>query len=169
MDFVTLKSRITEYIGKYKYVWIVLLVGVVLMMLPERKKDDATIQIQAASESATEFSIEDRLGEILSHVAGAGKVKVMLSVSQGERTIYQTDTTYSQTTDHTDSRTQTILIKDDDRSENGLVHQRNPPTYQGAIILAQGADDPAVKLAIVEAVSDVTGLGADRISVLKMR
>lgn len=169
MDFVTLKSRITEYIGKYKYVWIVLLVGVVLMMLPERKKDDATIQIQAASESATEFSIEDRLGEILSHVAGAGKVKVMLSVSQGERTIYQTDTTYSQTTDHTDSRTQTILIKDDDRSESGLVHQRNPPTYQGAIILAQGADDPAVKLAIVEAVSDVTGLGADRISVLKMR
>lgn len=169
MDFVTLKSRISEYIGKYKYVWIVLLVGVVLMMLPERKKDDATIQIQAASESATEFSIEDRLGEILSHVAGAGKVKVMLSVSQGERTIYQTDTTYSQTTDHTDSRTQTILIKDDDRSESGLVHQRNPPTYQGAIILAQGADDPAVKLAIVEAVSDVTGLGADRISVLKMR
>ena len=169
MDFVTLKSRISEYIGKYKYVWIVLLVGVVLMMLPERKKDDATIQIQAASESATEFSIEDRLGEILSHVAGAGKVKVMLSVSQGERTIYQTDTTYSQTTDHTDSRTQTILIKDDDRSESGLVHQRIPPTYQGAIILAQGADDPAVKLAIVEAVSDVTGLGADRISVLKMR
>lgn len=169
MDFVTLKSRISEYIGKYKYVWIVLLVGVVLMMLPERKKDDATIQIQAASESATEFSIEDRLGEILCHVAGAGKVKVMLSVSQGERTIYQTDTTYSQTTDHTDSRTQTILIKDDDRSESGLVHQRNPPTYQGAIILAQGADDPAVKLAIVEAVSDVTGLGADRISVLKMR
>ena len=169
MDFVTLKSRISECIGKYKYVWIVLLVGVVLMMLPERKKDDATIQIQAASESATEFSIEDRLGEILSHVAGAGKVKVMLSVSQGERTIYQTDTTYSQTTDHTDSRTQTILIKDDDRSESGLVHQRNPPTYQGAIILAQGADDPAVKLAIVEAVSDVTGLGADRISVLKMR
>jgi len=169
MDFIALKSRISEGIGKYKYVWIVLLVGVALMMLPERKNEDIKTQINQTQENKNDITTEERLEEILSHVLGAGKVQVMLSVSQGERTIYQTDTTYSQSTDHTDSRTQTILVRDDQRSETGLVHQKNPPTYQGAIILAQGADDPVVKLAIVEAVSDITGLGADRISVLKMR
>ena len=61
------------------------------------------------------------------------------------------------------------MITDSNRNETGLIHQRNPPKYQGAIILAMGADDPAVKLAIVDAVSNVTGLGADKISVLKMQ
>jgi stage III sporulation protein AG len=36
-------------------------------------------------------------------------------------------------------------------------------------VICQGAADPAVRLAVVEAVADATGLGADRISVLKMK
>lgn len=169
MDIVKLKARISEGFEKYKYVCIVLLIGVVLMILPDRKTESVKTENQEPAEIVIEASMDDKLGEILSHVAGAGKVQVMLSVSQGERTIYQTDTTYSQDAEHTDSRTQTILVTDSQRSETGLVHQKNPPTYQGAIVLAQGADNPAVKLAIVEAVSDITGLGADRISVLKMQ
>ena len=94
---------------------------------------------------------------------------VMLSIAQGERTIYQTDSSYSQTENSTDTRTQTILVSDSQRNETGLVHQKSPPVYQGAIILTQGADNPSVKLSIVEAVGDITGLGADRISVLKMK
>jgi stage III sporulation protein AG len=36
-------------------------------------------------------------------------------------------------------------------------------------VVCQGADDPVVKLLIVDAVSKVTGLGADKISVMKMK
>lgn len=43
------------------------------------------------------------------------------------------------------------------------------PTYQGAIVVCQGADDPGVKLALVQAVASVTGLGTDQITVVKMR
>ena len=114
-------------------------------------------------------SIQSGAEEILCRVKGAGKVDVLLTVSQGERTIYQTDSSYSQGETTTDTRTQTVLITDSQRNETGLVHQKNPPIYQGAIILTQGADDPVVKLAIVDAVSNVTGLGTDRISVLKMQ
>jgi stage III sporulation protein AG len=39
----------------------------------------------------------------------------------------------------------------------------------GAIVLCQGADVPSVRLAIVDAVSKVTGLVANQISVLKMK
>ena len=49
------------------------------------------------------------------------------------------------------------------------MRQENPAQYLGVIVVCEGADSPAVRLAIVEAVSDVTGLGADRISVLKMK
>ena len=39
----------------------------------------------------------------------------------------------------------------------------------GAIVVCQGGDNATVRLAIIEAVSNVTGLGADKISVLKMK
>lgn len=41
--------------------------------------------------------------------------------------------------------------------------------YSGAVILCQGANDAAVRLQIVEAVSAFTGMGSNRIIVLKMK
>ena len=55
------------------------------------------------------------------------------------------------------------------RADPGLVRQVNPPEYLGAVVLCQGADNPSVKLSIVEAVSKATGLTTDRITVLKMK
>lgn len=169
MDFMKWRIRISESIGKYKYVWIVLLAGALLMMIPEKNTQTQEVGEPITNVKMVEASLTEQMESILSCVEGAGRVRVMLSVAQGERTIYQTDSSYSQNTDSTDTRTQTILITDSQRNEAGLVHQKNPPIYQGAIILAQGADDPTVKLAIVEAVSNVTGLGTDKISVLKMQ
>ena len=94
---------------------------------------------------------------------------VLLSVEKGESITYQTDVTESNSGNGLDQRSQTVLITDDARNETGLVHQKISPVYQGAIILAQGANDPKIKLSIVEAVSKVTGLGASEISVLKMK
>ena len=83
----------------------------------------------------------------------------------GRENIYQTDIQ----TD-TDRRSEdTVLVEDASRTETGLIRRTLEPTYRGAVILCQGADQPSVRLAIVEAVRCVTGLGADRISVLNMK
>ena len=49
-----------------------------------------------------------------------------------------------------------------------LVHAEKGLSSEFKVVLCQGADAPSVKLAIVEAVRCVTGLGADQISVQKM-
>ena len=41
--------------------------------------------------------------------------------------------------------------------------------FSRAVIAAEGADDAAVKLDLVSAVSSLTGLGADDITVIKMK
>ena len=167
MDFIKIKARIFEGIGKYKYVWIVLLIGMLLMMMPD--KNERKVKTQSEEPAAvTEENLEDKIETILSHIEGAGRVEVLLTVAQGERILYQTDSSYTQGESNTDSRTQTILVTDSQRNETGLIHQKIPPVYMGAIILAEGADQPRVKLAIVDAISDATGLSTDKISVLKM-
>lgn len=169
MDFKELKKRINEWSGKYKYVGIVLLAGIILMMLPSKPVDSTENGTNERIAETESLSLEESMENILSCVEGAGQVKVMLSISKGESAVYQTDSSYSQSENSTDTRTQTIIVSDSNRNESGLVYQKNPPVYQGAIVLAEGADNPQVKLAIVDAVMDVTGLGADRISVLKMK
>lgn len=168
MDWVTLRDRVMEFLNKYKYVALVLLLGLVLMAIPARKEKTGEA-VQAEPITSEETPVSEELAQILSQIQGVGKVKVMLTLASGEETVYQMDEKLSTGQDSGSTQRDTVIITDSQRSQAGLVCQVNPPKYQGAIIVCQGADSPAVCLAIVEAVSNATGLGADRISVLKMK
>ena len=115
------------------------------------------------------ISVEDRLEKILSQIDGAGRVEVMLTIAFGEEKLYQydEDTSVSDTTNSI--RKTVVTVTDSQRNETGLIRQINPPVYMGAVIICQGAENPTIKLAIVDAVSKATGLGANEISVLKMK
>ena len=41
------------------------------------------------------------------------------------------------------------------------------PQFRGALVVCPGGEDPQVRLKLAEAVSALTGLGADRISICK--
>ena len=165
MDWVKKREKIMHWFGKYRYVLLVILLGLCLMMIPsgDRKKSAETSLSTVPQESVQTLSQE--LEKILSHVQGAGKVQVMLTVAKGEEIIYQTDGNTAENGDRHD----TVVITDENRTQSGLVQQSIPPTYRGAIVVCQGADSPAVCLAIKEAVSKVTGLDISQISVLKMK
>lgn len=166
MEIKQLSRKFKTLISKYKFVAIVLLVGVGLMLLPGTEKEGGGSSLKV--EEASEASLEDTLSKMLSKVQGAGRVEVMLNIGQGAKTIYQIDDDTSQSDSGYTDRKQTVTLTDEDRNQYGLVQQVNPPVYSGAIVLCQGADDPVVKLSIVEAVSKITGLSANQICVLKM-
>ena len=162
MDWPGLKSTAAEYVRKYRYVALLLLAGLLLMALPEKQEPlPAPVQPQGSADSC----LEEQLEEILSRVKGAGKVEVLLTQRCGEEILYQTDSDAGDSVNRED----TVILTDSDREETGLVRQVLPPVYLGAVIVAQGGDSPAVKLAIVEAVMDVTGLRSHQITVLKMK
>lgn len=166
MDWVTWKQNGAAQLQKYKYVLLILLMGVFLMVLPEGKQRESAAEIP---QTTAQPDLEESLTCILSRVEGAGKVEVLLTLSAGERTLYQTDRDISRSDKGEDIRSDTVLITNAAREESGLVRQVFPPTYQGAIVLCQGADDARVKLAITQAVMSVTGLRSDKITVLKMK
>lgn len=168
MDGLSIGGKITDLFKKNKYVLLILVVGLILLLLPPFTNSAEEKKV-ITENKANILSVEDQLSQILSCVQGAGKVQVMLSIAYGEETLYQTDNDYSTNADHESEKKDTVTITGSDRSEIGLIKQINPPVYSGAIIVCQGADNPTVRFAVVEAVSKVTGLGTDKISVLKMK
>ena len=139
------------------------------MSIPSFDTQTDTTASDDLEQTVDEPSLEDKLSLILSQVDGAGKVQVILTVEAGEEVVYQTDDNQTITADSDAKNTDTVTVTDANRNQNGLIRQVNPAVYQGAIIVCEGAENPTVHLAIVDAVSKITGLGANRISVLKMK
>lgn len=162
MDWITGKEQISGFIKKYRYMFLILLIGIFLMSLPDVAE---TEQEHTTGIQMPEPDLQESLADFLSKVSGAGKVDVLLTELEGERTHYQVDEDISQE----DVRRDTVVVTDANRVETGLVRQVDPPVYLGAVVLCQGADNAAVRLSIVEAVKSVTGLSSDRITVLKMK
>ena len=167
MGKIITNSKLIEFIQKYKYVALVLTVGIVLMVIPT-EKEPTTESVLTTGEDRI-LSVEERITQILRQVKGAGEVQVLLTESLGQETIYQTNEDITQNDTSSSSRSNTVTITDSQRNEQGLIRQQNPPQYLGAVVVCQGGDQPTVRLAILDAVSKVTGLGADKISILKMK
>lgn len=162
MEWTTELKTILGSGKRYLILGAAVLAGLLLMCIPEEKE---VIQTETVVQEETDPKLQDALAAILSKISGAGDVEVLLTEASGQQTIYQTDENRTENTVRRDS----VLITNAQREETGLIRQVNPPTYQGAIILCQGADSASVKLAVTEAVKSVTGLTSDRITVLKMK
>ena len=155
-------NKLKQLAGKYAYVLIVIFAGLFLMLLPGREAADPEPYVDAPKEVN---SMQENLEAILSKIQGVGRVHVLLTEAQGSRTIYVQDESTSQDSLKTDA----VIITDSSRTQTGLISQVLPPVYLGAVVVCQGGEDPVVKLSVVEALCDATGLTADKITVLKMK
>ena len=155
--------------GKYKFVAAVLLAGVVLLLWPSGSGASDTTETGGTPESRTELQRE--MEEILESISGVGRTRVMLMVdTDGERQLARdTELRYSGATaapEEYSRSTETVLV-DGSGGDETVVTKMLYPTYRGALVVCQGGDRAEVRLAVTEAVSALTGLSADRITVAK--
>ena len=163
-------KKLAGTLEKYKFVFLILLVGVVLLMLPSFSGGSKEERYEAEETAKGMFDLEDmerRMEEALSQIDGAGQVQVVLTVRSGARQILAQDGKTTEKGDSIDSQVSTVIVSRGSGSEETVSLQEIAPQYQGALVVCPGGDDPAVQLKISEAVSALTGLGADRITICK--
>ena len=92
---------------------------------------------------------------------------MVLTVRSGARQILAQDGRTTEKGEELDSQVNTVILSRGTGVEEAVALQEIAPQFQGALVVCPGGDDPAVRLAITGAVADLTGLGADRISVCR--
>ncbi len=159
---------------RYKYPIMILCLGVLLMMVPlggnREESPEAAAQETATAQDSDDQALAAFTGEveaILGKISGAGQVRVLLTKETGGTSTYLMDESLSQSGDHTQRESKAVLV-DDGSGEKPVTVRRTCATFRGAVVLSQGAENAGVTLAIKEAISSLTGLGMDRITVLKM-
>lgn len=166
MDWMKIRSRISQQVSQYKYVLLIIGVGILLMLLPTQS--EAKQEPDLTMQTKTDASVEEKLEQILSQIRGVGKVHVLITEQTGSETVYQVDEDRTEGDGSLRLKKETVIVSGGG-IQSGLIQTVTPPTYLGAIIVCQGAGSPEVRLAVTNAVSAVTGIGMDRISVLEMK
>lgn len=164
-----LKRKGREWLGRYKYVLLMVAAGLVLLALPGEKERERTSAEQETQESFSVKEMEERLEETLSRIHGAGDVTVMLTVQGETRQVLAEDEQTILKADGTSQveRSVVTLNGGSGAGEKTVVLQRMNPIYQGAVVVCEGGENAKVKLKLMEAVMALTGLGADKITICK--
>ena len=159
------KVRWSELWKKYKFVLLVVLVGIILMLLPvsSQTKETEENKSQIPQESFDLAAMEQRMEEVLGKIDGVGKLRLMLTLQSGTRLTLAEDTQRDQ------DRTQreTVTLNRGSGNQEIVITNRFYPVYQGAVVVCQGADSSAVRLDITATMHALTGLPSDRIRVAK--
>lgn len=128
------------------------------------KPKNITVATPQAEQSDTEkyvFSLESKLKNTISGIKGAGNVSVAISVKGDVKPIYATDVKTVQDGEKTVT-TSTIATFGGKPLVIGSVY----PEITGVAIVAGGADDITVKMAILDAVTTVLNVPCNKVRIL---
>lgn len=137
-------------------------------------------KINSNNKEFNEYNLEQSLEDILSKMAGVGKVQVLVTYSETSEVVamYNEKNT-SNNTEETDTNGGTRRISQTDTDKEIIYEEKNGekvpitqkvimPKIEGAVITAEGAGNINVKTNIIQAVSAATGLSTYRIQVFEM-
>lgn len=159
-------AKVWKLLEQYKYVLIVIAAGIVLLLWPTGGRQEPSAGTDAAQEEFDLKELEEKLSQTLSQVDGAGKVTVTLTMKSGMEQVLASDRTTTVNERGSSVEEETVL-RSTGSGEEALLITRRYPVFQGALVVCEGGDDPAVRLTMTQAVSALTGLGADKITVCK--
>jgi len=160
-------AKALRIIKKNQYVLIVLFVGLIILLIPGGSSDKEESADTAAAETtqSSDFDLErqeEKVAQALSQIQGAGKVTVVLTLKTTMEQEVQVDA-------DKDGGQETVIVSTGTGTESPVTVKYIYPEYKGALIVSEGADNAAIQLQITEAVASLTGLGTDKISVIKMK
>lgn len=165
-DFAKLQNQL----GKYKYVAIILCLGVVLMLWPTRSQEDTQNQAETQSARQTDLQnfdleeLERRMETALSEINGVGEATVVLTLRSSGEDVLAQDTSEGSTSDR-----ETVIVSTGSGTEEAVSVKTIYPEFQGALVICDGAGNAGVKLEVLQAVSAITGLSSDQISICQRK
>lgn len=126
-------------------------------------------------------NLEKQLRDILSEMAGVGKVEVMITMKNSEELIVEKDTNVNQknTTEddgnggqrviHQSENTKTTVFNGEKKSSDPFVVKTLYPSVEGVLVVAEGADSGRINSNITDIAKALFGIEAHKVKVVKRR
>ena len=176
-DFLGLGKKVKDLGGKYKYLLIMVAVGLVILILPSGRSTSENVKPEA-NDIFDLDSFEKRIEKILESGEGVGRVNVSLAMKSGMEYVYAQESRENMHEQLDDGQTHNInrdsdskpsILSDGSGGEEAVVIKKLYPEFLGAAVVCDGAENPKVQMYVTQAVASLTGITYDRITVIKMK
>ena len=182
--------KLKQFAASRKTVKLVLaagIVGIALILLSEFLPESRQTSVggeRVATTSAAENEAErigKRLEEVISAIEGVGSAKVLITLESGSTNIYaQEKKAVSDTAENVGSGSEKkleqkestedkyIFVEDENGRRQALLITTVEPVVKGVVIICDGAEDPKVRLRVLNAVTVALEISSARVSIEKM-
>jgi len=178
LDVKISKETLFKVINTYKYLIIIVAVGLIILMLPSSNDDEKEASEKKIDALFDIETFENRIENILKNGEGIGRVNVVLTIKSGMEYVYAEETKLN-TREQMESGDRSDINKDSDKrpsilsnsdgGEEPVVVKTIYPEFLGAAVVCDGADNPKVQMYITDVISSLTGVTSDRITIIKMK
>lgn len=165
--------------NKKTLIWMITIcvLGIVLLYCSSHwttpKKDTAQAEqtIPQNSQRAEQI-LEEEMERVLSQIAGAGKVEVMLTYRSTQERVPATEQVREETKregETTQKEEQHMVLLEQDNGQTPMILTELAPQVEGVVIIAQGAGDAVVCNSLHQAAQALLQVPSHKIAVIKMK
>ena len=134
---------VKSYVEKNKksvFIIVIFVLGILLLVFSSSHFSEENVTVENEDLNSYKERLEAELSEVCSSVKGVGRCKVTVTFERGEERVYK---------------------------GSSLIESR-PPKVLGVTVVCKGADSDSVRAEIVDMMSALFDIGANRIAVLKL-
>ena len=144
------------------------LLGIVLMLLPGGNAEAEPTAGRPDAEAFDRGAVQEEMENILRAIDGVGELRLMLTVDSGTKRELAQDTTAERSgSEDVKRKSETVVVGTGSGTQEVVVTNRVYPRYVGALVVCEGGGSAGVRLAVTQAVSALTALPSDKITVLQ--
>ncbi len=156
---------------KHIEIYLAVIVGLIVIICyflfvtkPEDKKEENSTGNYSTAQEYADY-LENKLCNVLSNMTGVGDVSAIITLDGGFTYEYAVD---SETNTTTSGSSETSVTVDTTILVDGepLVVKVNYPSVKGVVIVAEGSEDFAVKMDILDAVQTLLSVDAGSVTIL---
>ncbi len=168
-------SKLTEKLRRDKKLSLLTAVSVILTAvliisgIPSGEKKETPSDKR--TQQSYEKEMEERLAELISAIDGAGEAKVMVTLENGEESVYARNSDMQSEdgdVDRVQSGQEYVIIKSGNE-EKGLELKTVYPEISGVAVVCHGAESALVRQRIITTVTAVLSVSSAKVSVVKMK
>ncbi len=175
---IKIKEKLIDLFKKDKKTFLIVVIGfacIILIVLSEIDTVDSQKDknIKSLTTESNEYCayLEQRVEDVVSSIDGAGKVKVMITISETTEYVYAQNQNGTKKTnkdsENSDSKSDFVIIEKDN-DDSGLLVKTFEPKIRGVAIVCEGGNNPTVQQQIYSTVSAVLNVSTARISISKL-
>ncbi|MBE6899213.1 MAG: hypothetical protein E7479_00895 [Ruminococcaceae bacterium] len=170
-------EKIKKYFKKNKKIKALLIpaagfIGIVMILFSEAVPEKESINSNEDKTPASEISerekiLENRIGEAVSKIKGAGKTHVTITFESSEETFYAKN--FSGSTGEKEKENQEeIVIIDGKNGEEPIYLKTDEAKIRGVLVICEGGGNPLVKEKIIEGICALLDISSNKVSVAEM-